>query len=437
MSASRPSAGEPSTAGSPRPDAGATVRPRVPTTPRERRVVLEGAVVAAAFVLCLLGGLLHADDTLAAPPPQTYLLAAASSAVLPARRRAPVATMFLTTAFGMLAAPIGLLPTPLLLAPTAISAYALAVRSEGRAAAAVLFSSAALLVAVTPFFEAHFSWEDTGRLLTVGASPLVAAAFGRSARHRRAYVAVMAERARRAEETRESEARQRVVEERIRIARELHDLVAHQITLANAQAVVAAHLFDTRPEQTRTSLEELVRTTRHALDELRAAVGLLRQPDDAPTPTDPAPGLAQVPALLQSFRRAGLRVPVREDGTATPLPPATDLTAYRVIQEALTNVTKHAAVGSAEVHLTWSGDQLTITVTDAGRGSLERPGHAPGYGLIGMRERVTAVGGSLVATSPPEGGFLVSAQLPLPGATPSTAGATGSENHRPTASTDD
>jgi signal transduction histidine kinase len=250
----------------------------------------------------------------------------------------------------------------------------------------------------------------------VAASPLVAAVFGRSAQHRRAYLAVVEERARRAEESRDSEARRKVTEERVRIARELHDLVAHQITLANAQAAVAAHLFDTRPEQTRVSLKELVKTTRQALDDLRATVGLLRQPDDTSALTDPAPGLSQVPTLLRAFRRAGLEVSMHEDGTARPLPPAVDLTAYRVIQEALTNVTKHAPVGSAQVRLAWNRDHVTITVTDDGKSSATPPERPPGYGLIGMRERATAVGGTLTAGARPQGGFLVSAHLPLPSA---------------------
>ncbi|GAA1027098.1 histidine kinase [Virgisporangium ochraceum] len=366
-----------------------------------------------AFVLCLLGGLLHDDDTLAPPPAPTYLIAAVSSAMLLARHRAPVATTMATTLCGMLVAPLGLLPSPLVVAPALISAYSLAVRSELRVVVAVLVPSAALLVAVTPFFETDFSWEDTSRLVTVAASPLVAAVFGRSAQHRRAYLTVVQERARRAEETRDSEARRKVAEERVRIARELHDLVAHQITLANAQAAVAAHLFDTRPEQTRASLEELVKTTRHALDDLRATVGLLRQPDDPSAPTDPAPGLSQVPALLSAFRRAGLEVWMHEDGTARPLPPAVDLTAYRIIQEALTNVTKHAPTSSAEVRVAWNRDYVTVAVTDDGRGS-PAPERPPGHGLIGMHERATAVGGTLTAGARHQGGFLVSAHLPLP-----------------------
>jgi signal transduction histidine kinase len=380
--------------------------------PPGKRWWREGTVVAIAFALCLLGSSLQVDDTVAPPLALAYVIAAVSSGMLLARHRAPVATAMATTVCGMLVAPMGLLPTPLMVAPAVICAYSLAVRTERRVVLAVVLPSATLLVALIPFFEADFSWADTSRLATVAASPLVAAVVGRSTRHRRAYLAIMEERVRRAEESRDSEARRRVAGERIRIARELHDLVAHQITLANAQATVAAHLFDTRPEQTRTSLEELVKTTRHALDELRATVGLLREPDDTSALGDPA-GLSQVPTLLRAFRRAGLEVSMREDGTASPLPPAADLTAYRIIQEALTNVTKHAATSSAQVRLAWDRDQVTVTVTDDGGGSRAPSERLPGYGLIGMRERATAVGGTLTAGARPQGGFLVSAHLPL------------------------
>ncbi|WP_026361263.1 sensor histidine kinase [Amycolatopsis nigrescens] len=388
----------------------------------------EGTVVAVAFALCLLGGSLRVDDTVTPPPVPAYLLAAVSSGLLLARHRAPVATVLATTVCGMLVAPMGLLSTPLMVVPVVISAYSLAIRAERRVVLVVPLTSAALLVVLPPFVETDFSWADASRLVTVAASPVVAAVVGRSTRHRRAYLAVMEERARRAEESRDEEARRRVAGERLRIARELHDLVAHQITLANAQAAVAAHLFDTRPEQTRTSLDELVKTTRHALDELRATVGLLRQPDDTSALTDPAPGLSQVSALLKTFRRAGLEVSMREDGAASQLPPAADLTAYRVIQEALTNVTKHAATGSAEVHLGWNRDHVTVTVTDDGGGSRTPPERPPGYGLIGMRERATAVGGTLTAGARPQGGFLVSAHLPLPAAENTARGADGATN---------
>ncbi|MEU7146102.1 sensor histidine kinase [Nocardia sp. NPDC046473] len=374
----------------------------------------EAAITATAFALCLLGGVVQVDGTLAPPPAAAYFIAVVSCAVLPWRHRAPLAAMAATTACGVLVPLLGLFLSPLIVAPTVITAYSLTARTERRAASAVVLASVALLVAATPLLGA-LSWQDASRMGAVVAFPLVAGVLGRSAQHRRAYLAAVEERARQAERSRDSEARRRVAEERVRIARELHDLVAHQITLANAQATVAAHLFDSRPAQTRKSLHELVETTGDALDELRATVGLLRQSGDAPA--EPAPGLSQLPTLLESFRRAGLEVSVHQDGTARPLPPGIDLTAYRIIQEALTNVTKHARTGSASVRLVWHSDRVSITVTDDGRGTANVsmvPDRPPGYGLIGMRERATAVGGQLCAGTRPEGGFLVSTQLPLP-----------------------
>ncbi|MGW0949589.1 sensor histidine kinase [Streptomyces sp. NPDC002623] len=383
----------------------------------------EGAITATAFVLCLLGGMLQVDGSTPAPPPvAAYFIAVVSGAVLPLRHRAPLIAMAATTAGGALVPPLGLLLSPLTVAPAVITAYSysLTARTERRAAGAVSLTSATLLVASIPL-SGDLSWQDASRMGVVAAFPLMAGVLGRSTQNRRAYLAAVEERALRAEKSRDSEARRRVAEERVRIARELHDLVAHQITLANAQATVAAHLFDVRPEQTRKSLKELVETTGHALDELRATVGLLRQSGDAAAPAEPAPGLSRLPTLLESFSRAGLEVSVHQEGAARPLSPGVDLTAYRIVQEALTNVTKHAGTGSARVRLAWNRDRVTITVADDGGGgartaraastAADRP---PGYGLIGMRERATAVGGQLSAGRRPEGGFLVSTQLPLP-----------------------
>ncbi|SEF18694.1 sensor histidine kinase [Jiangella alba] len=372
----------------------------------------ETAILAATFVLCLSGGVAHADGTFGPPPAAAYVVAVLTCAVLPLRHRVPLAALAATTLCGMAVAPVDLLLTPLVVAPIAVAAYALAVRDERRAAVAIPLS-AALLVSTTPLVET-LSWQDVTRLGTVIAVPLVAGVLGWSVQNRRAYLGAVEERARRAEKSRESEARRRVAEERVRIARELHDLVAHQITLANAQAMVAAQMFDVRPEQTRTSLEDVIETTRNALDDLRATVGLLRQSGDAVAPAEPAPGLSRLPTLLESFSRAGLDVSMHQEGTARPLPPGVDLTAYRIIQEALTNVTKHAGSGSARVGLDWNRDRLTITVADDGNDAPPAPDRPPGFGLIGMRERAAAVGGQLSARRRPEGGFLVSTDLPLP-----------------------
>lgn len=403
----------------------------------------EGAVTATAFVLCLLGGVAQVDDTFSAPPAAAYAIAVVSCAALTARRRAPLAALAATTASGVLVPLLGLLLSPPIVAPAVITAYSysLTARTERRAVGAVALASLVLLAASTPL-SGGLSWQDASRMTSVAAFVLVAGVLGNSVRNRRAYLAAVEERALRAEKSRDGEARRRVAEERVRIARELHDLVAHQITLANAQATVAAHLFDTRPEQARKSLGQLVETTGHALDELRATVGLLRQSGDAAAPAEPAPGLSGLPALLESFRRAGLEVSVHQEGTARPLPPGVDLTAFRVVQEALTNVTKHAGTDSARVRLDWSRERVTLTVADDGGGArgasdptgpVDPPGRPPpGYGLIGMRERATAVGGHLSAGRRPEGGFLVRAQLPVPPARDRTRPADGAAGGEPT-----
>ncbi|MGV9938673.1 sensor histidine kinase [Streptomyces sp. NPDC003401] len=383
-------------------------------------------MTATAFAFCLLGGVMQADDTLSAPPAAAYVVAAVSCAVLPLRHRVPLAALAATTAVGVLVSPLGLLLTPLVVAPAVIATYScsLAAGTERRAAGAVSLTSTVLAVSIPLFGDV--SWKDASRMAVVAAFPLVAGVLGHAVQNRRAYLGAVEERARRAEESRDGEARRRVAEERLRIARELHDLVAHHLTLANAQARVAAHFFDTRPEQTRKSLEELVETTTDALDDLRATVGLLRRSGEAAPPAEPAPGLSRLPTLLESFHHAGLEVSVHQEGTARPLPPGVDLTAYRIVQEALTNVTKHAGTGSARVRLAWERDHVTITVADDGKGARTArfaatgpnasaaPGRPPGYGLIGMRERATAVGGDLFAGRRPEGGFLVSTRLPLP-----------------------
>ncbi|GAB7052285.1 sensor histidine kinase [Catenuloplanes indicus] len=361
----------------------------------------KAAVVTVAFALCLLGGSIQADGAVAAPRPGAYLVAVLSCTALTLRHRAPLAALAGTTVTGALAQPLGMLSTPLIVAPALVATYvyALVTVTERRVVAVLSLASAVLLVTAAPV-SGSLSWRDATRMVLMAVLPPVAGVLGRSVRHRRAYLAALEERALRA-----------VAEERIRIARELHDLVAHQITLANAQATVAEHLFDVRPEQTRVSLRQLVETTGHALDALRATVGLLRQSGDDAVAGEPAPGLGRLPELLDAFRSAGLEVSVHSSGPAQALAPDVDLAAYRIVQEALTNVTKHAATGAARVGLAWTPDLLTVTVTDDGTGA----GPAPGYGLIGMRERATAAGGRFAAGPRPEGGFLVTAELPLQG----------------------
>ncbi|WP_424214112.1 sensor histidine kinase [Streptomyces sp. BI20] len=245
----------------------------------------------------------------------------------------------------------------------------------------------------------------------------MAAAAGDAVRSRRAFVDAIRERAERAERTREEEARRRVAEERLRIARDLHDVVAHHIALVNVQAGVAAHVMDRRPDQAKEALRHVREAGRSALDELRATVGLLRQSGDPAAPTEPAPGLAALDGLVDTFRNAGLPVTVALDAAAPALPAAADLAAYRVVQEALTNVRKHAGPGArAEVSVVRVPGAVEVTVLDDG-GSGADPSPEPvapggGHGLLGMRERAGALGGRCEAGPRYGGGFRVHVVLP-------------------------
>jgi len=248
-----------------------------------------------------------------------------------------------------------------------------------------------------------------------GAVVLLAAVFlGEAVRNRRAYVAELRDRAERAERTREDEARRRVDEERMRIARELHDVVSHSIGVISVQAGVAAHLLERRPDKAGEALATIRQASDEALDELHAMLGVLRQPDGH-APLAPAPGLAQLDALVAMAEGAGLRVEVDAGGAAN-LPPAVDLACYRIVQESLTNVVRHAGASSATVTVAADGDTLLVEVTDDGPGA---PGAGNGngtrQGIVGMRERARALGGTLEAGPRPEGGFRVSARLPAGG----------------------
>ncbi|WP_151483987.1 sensor histidine kinase [Streptomyces albicerus] len=257
----------------------------------------------------------------------------------------------------------------------------------------------------------------------------MAAAAGDAVRSRRAFVHAIRERAERAERTREEEARRRVAEERLRIARDLHDVVAHHIALVNVQAGVAAHVMDKRPDQAKEALAHVREASRSALNELRATVGLLRQSGDPEAPTEPAPGLHRLDELVGTFHSAGLPVEVARTDQGTTLPAAVDLAAYRIIQEALTNVQKHAGPeAKAEVSVVRVGPNVEITVLDNGPGddAAARLEENSGHGLLGMRERVTALGGTCTAGPRYGGGFRVHAILPVKSRTGSTASATAS-----------
>ncbi len=203
-------------------------------------------------------------------------------------------------------------------------------------------------------------------------------------------------------------ARRRADEERLRIARELHDVLAHSISVINVQAGVGLALLDSDPEQARTALSTIKAQSKEALGEVRQVLDTLRAPGDAPR--TPAPGLDRLPELVEQAGRAGLSVEAH--GAPPPLPPGTDLAAFRIVQEALTNVVRHSGSRRARVHLDQEGGTLRIRVDDDGPATGADAGGS-GNGLAGMRERAAALGGTIEAGPRADGGFRVLAVLPL------------------------
>lgn len=242
---------------------------------------------------------------------------------------------------------------------------------------------------------------------------LMASFAGAEVRSRRAYLESVEARAVQAERMREDEARHRVVEERMRIARDLHDVVAHHIALVNLQVGgVASHLIGKDPEKATTALRGVEETSKAALDEIRATVGVLRDAQDGDRSMKPAPGgLSDLPALVDQFVSAGMEIEVRAVGSLRPLGPAVDLTAYRIVQEALVNASKHALPGAVTVSLSYEAEVLVLSVENSGTAVPSTS--PPGYGLLGMKERAQAMGARSQQDSAPTGGFRVDAQLPL------------------------
>lgn len=342
------------------------------------------------------------------------LIATAACLSLLWRRGHPRAVVAFTAVCAGVSGALGYLIGPLLLLPVIVALYELTVRTPQKTARAHCLAVIALVVLAALLSDRNDQpWTDkTIPTAFWIAMPVVQ---GSAVRTRRAYLNAVRTRADHAERTREEEARHRVAEERVRIARELHDVVAHHMALAHAQAGTAAHLTRRRPEQAQKILTDLTGTTASALRELEATVGLLRRPDepDDVNSLEPAPGLGRLPELVSAFASAGLQVVVTVVGEERPLSPGVDLTAFRIVQEALTNVAKHAGAGTAQVELAYAHDRLTLTVSDNGGATAPPPAPGGRFGLIGMRERAHSAGGSLQAGHRPEGGFAVTAELPI------------------------
>lgn len=375
------------------------------------------AALAVAVLACMVAGSFvdpHGKNevtwALRTPDALSLVLITLGAAALVFRRRAPMTVLALTGTASVVESVTGDPRAPVAMSAV-IALYTVASTTDrpttwrvGLLTMTVLTGSA-MLAGPLPWYAqenlAIFAWTGIG------------ATAGDAVRSRRAFVAAIRERAERAERTREEEARRRVAEERLRIARDLHDVVAHHIALVNVQAGVASHVMDKRPDQAKEALAHVREASRSALNELRATVGLLRQSGDPEAPTEPAPGLDRLDELVGTFRSAGLRVEIARADEGTTLPAAVDLAAYRVIQEALTNVQKHAGPeAKAEVSVVRVGPNVEITVLDDGAGDDEGAEDG-GHGLLGMRERVTALRGTLTTGPRYGGGFRVHAILPV------------------------
>jgi signal transduction histidine kinase len=338
-----------------------------------------------------------------------YALLIVSGLVLAGRRRWPV-PVFLATALASLVYYVldfGDGPGWIALF---IALYTLTAYGDGRRS--VLIAGVAIGVLTVGWAVAA---ADTVPRAAIGwvffriAASVMAAALGESVRSRRAIAAEAQERARQAERTREEEARSRVDAERLRIAREVHDTVAHAIAIINVQAGVTAYLLDKRPERARDALETIEQTSAQALHEMRAVLGVLRDEDNGRVPH---PGLGQVLELAAVAREAGLDINLEVTPSPAPLPSAVDHTAYRILQESITNVIRHAGLTRVTVAIDHGTDALEVRVSDEGAPVDASPA-GPGRGIAGMRERCGLLGGELTAGPRPGGGFEVKARLPL------------------------
>jgi signal transduction histidine kinase len=407
---------------------------------KHRAALFRLPVLAQDVLLGLLVAVMQVQGNLAKPPeagsrPLTdlghlgYVLLIVSGLVLAVRRRWP-APVFITAALASLVyytldfsdGPgwIGLF----------VALYTLTAYGDGRKS--LVIAGVGITVLAAGWLIAAADIEPTAAIGWVFfriAASVMAAALGESVRSRHVIAAEAQERARQAERSREEEARSRVDAERLRIAREVHDTVAHAIAIINVQAGVTAYLLDKRPERARGALVTIEQTSAQALHEMRAVLGVLRDSDNGRVPH---PGLGQIDELTAMAREAGLDIKLEVSPSAAPLPSVVDHTAYRILQESITNVIRHVGPTQVTVALDYGTDVLEVRVADEGgrdasdddaaspdalagypAGTVTGSLAEPGSGIVGMRERCGLLGGELTAGPRPCGGFEVKARLPL------------------------
>jgi signal transduction histidine kinase len=379
-------------------------------------VPVQDALLAAFVTLFQIRGtnlvaLNQASADLSRPGYLGYILLTLSGGALLLRRRWPVA-VFSAVALESLIYYIAHYPDGPGWLALFVSIYTLTAQGDGHRSLQIVAAGIAGLTG---------AWLVTADLQTLNAAgwvffrigtAVLAAALGESVRTRRLIAVEAQKRALLAESSREEEARRRVDAERLRIAREVHDTVAHAIAIINVHAGMTAHVLDRRPEQARATLTTIEQTSALALGELRATLGMLRDFDDGGRA--PSPGLGQIDGLVTMARDAGLGVAVSGTADTAVLPSPVDHAAYRIVQEALTNVVRHAKATRVTIGIDQRPDELAIRVEDDGQGgTVAALPEIGGQGLRGMRERCQMLGGVLVAGRQSDGGWRVSVRLPL------------------------
>ena len=365
------------------------------------------ALLALAWIVGITAGRIEPSGGERSLDALAYASMVVAGGALVARRRWPLAVVAVVTA-ALAVYAVRNYPGGPVFVTLFVALYSLGTSHDRLVAYGAAAVSAAVLMVVSEIADS-----GPGLVHLVFLGWAAAAVFlGDARRSRRDHMAALEERARRSEQSREEEARRRVAEERLRIARDLHDSVAHSMTTINVQAGVAAHVIGRHPDRAREALVVIQQASGEVLDELAALLGLLRDRDTKPSLT-PTPGPAQLGALVESARRSGLDVELRVEPELEDLPQPVGVALYRIVQESLTNVARHAGPG-ARACVTVTGDEaggLSVEVVDDGAG-VDAAAPGAGVGITGMRERAGATGGTLDAGPRPEGGFAVHAAWP-------------------------
>jgi signal transduction histidine kinase len=390
--------------------------PRPPLTTRLRPGdwVAIDCVIAVLFAVGFLVGSTRPAHGI--PMWVAYLLALVSTLPAGVRRLWPLPVLGVVLAGSIAAMAIGSGKDPSVV--VAFVLYLVGLRYPRRTSAAVLAGVVGLTAAGVAAGGSALGYPHEGQVASrIVASAVVIAAgwvIGVAVREQRAYAAGLREQAERRVQARLDQARREVTEERLRIARELHDMVAHSLSLIAVQAGVGNYVAAARPAEAARALASIEATSRGALREMRRLVGVLRDGGSAGPALGPAPGLADLGQLITGTADAGVRVQLEVRGDQRPVPPGVGLAAYRIVQEALTNVVKHAQTSASRVVVTYDDDALCLEITDDGRGApaVGVPAEA-GHGLAGMAERASLYGGEFHAGPLPGRGFRVAARLPL------------------------